>query len=89
MTCPDCNGEREVDVYFVLRADGICHPHLRLSCIRCQATGQLPDEMAEWIEAGKKLRTDRLARNMTLRAEAKRLGVSPSELSAREQGRKP
>lgn len=36
--------------------------------------------------AGDKLRQDRLSRDMSLREEAKRLGISPAVLSRRERG---
>lgn len=87
MTCPDCNGEREVDVHFLLMADGSCVPHRRVKCSRCQGTGEVSGEMVGWIKRGRALRDDRLSRGLTLRAEAARRGLAPSELSAMEMGR--
>jgi transcriptional regulator with XRE-family HTH domain len=39
------------------------------------------------MAVGDAMRADRIARGLTIRQEAERLGITPQELSRREQGR--
>lgn len=55
-------------------------------CSRCNGTGEVPDEMKDWIEHGWQLRMLRRAADVSLRDGAQMIGVSPSELSAIEWG---
>ena len=77
ITCPTCNGEK------VIRA--VLHD-VEIACDQCDGTGTVPDEMLTWIERGKEIRAERLARKVTLRDEAKRLGVDVMTISAIERG---
>ena len=87
MECPECKGKKEIMGFFAIRSDGSgCDPCRMFSCPRCHGTGNVPDEMAGWMEAGKRMKADRLARNMTLRQEAEARGLRPSELSSMERG---
>lgn len=81
--CPDCQGTK------------ITRAHLQTSrgckwrefpCFTCDGTGSISEKHAASIIEGKRLRENRLSRGMTLRMEAERLGISPTELSRREQG---
>lgn len=88
-TCPDCNGSGETLAFFPCYGPdhkGPRKPVLEMKCHRCKGEKVIPVEMLIWIATGKQLREERLARNMTLRKEAERLGVSPTVLSAMEQG---
>lgn len=46
----------------------------------------MPDDTPAWIEAGRRLKEDRLSRGKTLRQEAEARGLRPSELSRMERG---
>lgn len=87
MKCPDCSGEGRVFAHINRGPAGSSFGWL--NCIRCKATGVVPDEQAAWIEAGKRMRADRLSRDLSLFEEAKRLGIRSSELSAIERGMRP
>lgn len=85
MICPDCKGEKRVFAH-VNRGDGGSSGFEWINCLRCKGAGEVPDEQAVWMLEGVKLRTERMARGLSLREEAKRLGISPVELSAIERG---
>ena len=57
-----------------------------LPCEMCDSTGSLTPERQAAIQRGAAVRDDRLARNMTLREEAKRLDINAVKLSKRERG---
>jgi hypothetical protein len=91
MKCPHCQGEGSGVAVFCGRqggADGgsFCHTR-RLTCSTCEGRCEISEEHAERIAAGRRLREDRVARRMSQREEAERLGITPQELSRREQGR--
>ena len=79
ITCPECKGKK------ILRALAHMKP-IEFPCRHCKATGEVPKEMLVWIARGKELRAERLARNVTLRAEARNTGVNVVALSDRERG---
>lgn len=62
-----------------------------LKCAMCEG-GQVPADkyprMAASIVRGEELRADRIRRDLSLREEARRLGIKPSDLSHVEHGRK-
>jgi len=81
-TCPDCAGEK------VIRA--VACPGFRpivLTCEACKGTGSVDDAFLARRADGERLRMERIARGLSLREEAKRLGISPVLLSDRERGR--
>lgn len=84
--CTDCKGKRTVFAH-INRGEGGKHEWRHIDCSRCHGTGLMPLEMLKWIEAGRKLRADRIARDLSLREEATRLSIKVTELSARETGR--
>lgn len=87
--CPSCHGDGYITGLFPVYAEDCASerkPSVELTCDRCQGTGNIPDEMLEWIERGRKLREDRKSRGMTLRKEAEERGMLPSELSRIERG---
>lgn len=58
-------------------------------CKPCGGTGQAPSWQAEAVGRGRDLRAARMARKVTLREEAHRLGLSPVTLSDAELGHRP
>ncbi len=86
MTCPDCDG-RGSGIACVDCADRSKSGVREIPCPRCAGTGQLTAEQMAAYEAGRKLRNDRVARGVSLREEARRLGITATELSDRENGR--
>ena len=77
ITCPTCNGEK------VIRAE---FHDVEWPCTQCKGTGEVLKEMIAWINRGKEIRAERLARKVTLRDEAKRLDVGVMTISAIERG---
>lgn len=86
--CPHCGGKGEIRAL----VDGF-RGHERfadwrtLKCGTCHGRGALTPEEHQRVEAGVALREERVARGLTLRQEARRLGIDPIELSMREWGR--
>ena len=58
-----------------------------LRCWGCSGQGKRGKYLEEWAEHGEELRRDRLSRDMSLREEAKRRGMTPRELGDMEHGR--
>ena len=85
MICPYCNGRKTVEslLHFANRG---CEWRT-LPCDCCRGAGEITGEHAERIVTGRKMRDERLARGASQREEAKRLGITPQELSRREHGR--
>jgi hypothetical protein len=65
-------------------ADGNHQWQTSWSCDRCKGWGHISNEYVAALAEGERLREDRRARNVSLREEAARLGISPVELSRRE-----
>lgn len=87
--CPDCAGAKRVFRFLDgRREDGTAfHSSGYADCSRCAGTGEVSQEDADRYAAGQVLRRDRLHRMVSLREEAARLGITPSELSKRERGK--
>lgn len=88
MKCPDCDKGQQLAMFprYAPEFKGRRRNAIVVTCSRCGGSGQVDEDTIEWILKGKKLREDRLSRGMTLRSEAKRLGISPSQLSRMERG---
>lgn len=82
--CPSCDGSKRETVHLRTSTGGRWENR---PCSTCDGTGQVSHEHAERIKKGRQIREDRKSRLMTLRAEAARLGISPTELSKIESGR--
>ena len=67
--CPECNGERVRRVAFPYTPNKCTMP-----CTRCNETGEVPEEMLDWIENGKVLKAKRVAKRVAFCDVAKRLG---------------
>ena len=90
VTCVSCGGAGKVTgIMPVYGPDhkGERKPVIDIECHRCDGSGLMPAIHLEWIKLGRAMKIKRLERAVTLRAEAQRRGMLPSELSAMEQGR--
>lgn len=85
--CPDCKGKKRVFAHVNRGEKGCDFRHI--DCSRCKGFGAIPQEQLAWIEAGRKRRAERVARDVSLMEEAKRLGITSAQLSAIETGRVP
>lgn len=88
MICPDCGGDRQTIANHVSYANGSSGFNVPFKCSRCKGTGECPDEMAQWIEEGRRMRYQRVngGNYRNLGQEAKRRGISVVELSSMERG---
>jgi hypothetical protein len=86
--CPHCNGKGEQPAFVTGERNGerFCE-HRLMPCRTCSASGEITEEHAQRIEAGQRMREDRVARGVSMCEEAKRLGVSDRELGDLEWGR--
>ena len=85
MICPSCNGKKLVWTHLRF-ADG--RGDMRwLPCTQCEGTGEISEEMGQWVLEGRVLRERRLAARRTLRAEAQRRGIDCATLSKMEMGK--
>jgi hypothetical protein len=82
--CPFCNGAKVI-AGIGCGKDG-CRV-MEVACFDCKGTGQMTEEQLERVAEGRRRQRDRMSRDMTLREEAKRLGISARELSDIEHGR--
>lgn len=82
--CPDCDGKKQV---FQIACGPSGSRAGWVDCDRCGGTGEITAEQAGRIAAGRARRQERIARDVSLMEEAKRLGMRPSELSAIERGK--
>lgn len=84
--CPSCEG-RGKDIGIACGSKG-CRP-MTMPCSLCGGSGSVEDARLKMWQSGQSHRRDRLARNMTLRQEADRLGISMVDLSKIERGENP
>lgn len=89
MQCVRCNGTKKIMGLFGINSQtGKCMPVVELPCHYCNATGKVPEDTPLWIEEGKKLSEFRRSFfKHTLRDEARRRGMKPSDLSDMEIGK--
>lgn len=83
--CPVCDGGTLRRSGLVMR-DGVCALE-DIDCSTCGESGRVPADYAARVEAGQRMRAERVARRESLRDAAARLGITPAQLSAREMGR--
>ncbi len=86
MTCPACRGDGSFGA-FVDREDGTGNFEPKVRCPRCDGAGQVPAIQLQWMERGAVCRKARAARGETLMELSQRIGLSPAQISAMEQGR--
>lgn len=86
LTCPSCKGRKGGTAF-------VCGPGsdgMRwMACSTCKGSGEVAEEHAARIQYGRLMVADRRRRNLTLREEAARLGVSFGEWSRIENGGEP
>lgn len=85
--CPRCDGRGMIGPIHVNRGNKGCNWIDEMSCLICHGAGEVDDDTMQAIGMGKQLREVRISRDESLRECALRLGMTPSELSALEQGR--
>lgn len=85
ITCPHCDGKRQV--YAFLNHGPDMHASGFINCQACNGTGEVTQEHAARIASGEKARRERIERGESLNDAARRLGITPAQLSARERGR--
>ncbi len=88
LRCPECLGAGKVTAC-VDCADRRQSGVRKINCPNCAGTGEVTREFLERRAEGEARRQDRILRGASLREDAKRLGVTPQELSDREHGRLP
>jgi hypothetical protein len=59
-----------------------------MPCFMCNGTGEVDEGFEARLALGENRRQDRIARGLSLRQEAARLGITAEELCDREHGRK-
>lgn len=87
--CPECSGAGQKEGFVNGGLDISKHHYGPIRCIRCHGTGQVPAEMARWVEQGKVLAARRRLAGFTLLTGSQALGIATSALSAIENGRAP
>lgn len=89
MKCPDCDGKgRFAGIVHCDLIDGSSRNECgEISCKRCEATGEVPNETQKWIDIGRRMREERLKRKEVQRVAAKRMGLTLKEYSDMEKGR--
>ena len=86
LTCQRCNGHGMVGPAHINRGD---KPHTweMIRCTSCGGSGYWTARQAIAARNGEEIRRRRIERGESLRDAARRLGMSPAELSAVENGR--
>lgn len=83
MNCPNCES-RGYNI-------GVACPGfqpVKMTCEVCGGAGRCTQDDIDRLEKGHKMREDRIARHVSLRVEAKRLRLTPVQLSRLERGLK-
>lgn len=88
LTCQRCNGLGIIGPVHINRGE---RPHTweMMRCSSCGGSGYWSAQQAVAVREGEAMRKERLERDESLREAARRLGMSPAQLSAMEQGRFP
>lgn len=86
VVCPSCNGVGGGYGFACgPKGGGVRY----LACTACKGAKEITEEHAARCAQGERMRRERLGRNITLRAEASRLGVDIGEWSRIEHGQEP
>ncbi|MDR3708730.1 MAG: hypothetical protein P4L33_10540 [Capsulimonadaceae bacterium] len=84
IVCPKCGG-KGYSLGFACGPSVHCDQR-RITCFYCHGSGAIDAETKARIDAGTRLREERLSRRLGLREEAHRRGMDPRELMAIELG---
>lgn len=85
LTCSRCDGRRTTHAFIDGPTGGRFDP--AFPCSLCHGTGEVTEQTAEWLAVGTAHRLDRVARQISIMACARKIGVTPAELSSMEHGR--
>lgn len=85
IVCPDCRGRGKLSAFVDTDAGGWFDDSL--PCSRCRGLGAVDRVQEAWLRIGGTHRTWRVAQFESIAECARRLGVSPAELSSMEHGR--
>lgn len=85
--CPHCKGKGGGMAHINRGPDSSTHSFEWRDCLSCRGSGEITPEYAARIEAGRKMRDERVAQRKSLVEAANERGISPAELSAIEMGR--
>lgn len=85
--CPTCKGKGTNFCHVNMGLDTSKHYWGDVQCHTCRGTGQVPEAMFRWMEAGKRCRDARVARDESLNEYAKRIGLNAADVSSFEWGR--
>jgi hypothetical protein len=85
--CPACQGSPKSIAHFNMGDKP--HEWREIECDACDGTGRVTQQRMDAITEGRRLRADRIERDMSLSEEARRLGISSVQLSRRERGYEP
>ncbi len=86
VTCPDCHGRGTIEGLANVQGKG-CEWRT-MTCFRCKGEKVISETMITWMQRGEAMSEDRKSRGLSLREEAKRLGIHVVELSHMEHGKK-
>lgn len=86
ITCPSCIGNGNSEGFACGPAGG---RYTTLPCSVCKGAGKVSLETASHYTLGRAMAKERQGRDMSLREEAKRLGIGVVDLSDIEHGREP
>lgn len=86
--CPDCKGSGQTGPVHIHWANKPHEWRDSMTCLRCDGAGNITEEMADWIDRGREARDKRVARGLSMLEQARALGLSSSEVSAMEHGRR-
>ena len=87
--CPECKGEKTISG-MGCRLEGPdkkCGIPVFMKCDLCEGTGEITEQQVKWREEGRKMRHDRLSRDMSLSKESVRRKMSAVVLSHMERGK--
>lgn len=83
VTCPHCSGKGFTEGF-------VCPGGYRqFPCENCQSTGQVAEEYIAQYELARRIRVERISRDLSAREEAARLGCSVHDVIDLEHGREP
>lgn len=86
MICPTCKGEKEQLALFTISETKPHELAKKITCLRCNGQGTVPDEQKEWIAIGKEMTKTRRSNKKTIREMSLKLGIEATSLSNIEQG---
>lgn len=84
--CTDCEGTGKATALVRFAMPVRCE-EVTMACPRCDGVGAFSEAHLARIRVGEELRRDRVGRAVSLREEAKRIGITERELNDRERGR--